>query len=180
MSRFQALLAAALTALVVALAAPLSASAAGCGDASASPSSVSDHAAVKSTVCLINKQRSARRMRAVRLNGRLSRAAARHAQDMVRRDYFAHTSPSGDTFLQRIKLTGYVEGTRAWTVGENLAWGSGTRATPSAIVSAWMNSPGHRANILNRRFREVGIAIVRGAPNGGPGATYVNTFGSRR
>jgi uncharacterized protein YkwD len=180
MSRSHSLLLAAVLALIVALAAPLSAGAAGCRDASASPGSVSDRAAVKATVCLVNQQRSKRRLRRVRLNGRLSRAAARHAKDMVRRDYFSHTSPSGSTFLQRIKVTGYVQRARAWSVGENLAWGSGDRSTPRSIVRAWMNSPGHRANILNGRFREVGIAIVRGAPNGGPGATYVNTFGSRR
>lgn len=173
---------AALLVCVVALAAPAGAAAAGCANASASPGSVSSSAAVRTTVCLINRQRSSRGLRRVRLNGRLTRAAADHARDMVHRGYFSHVSPSGSTFLRRIKRSGYLGGARAWSAGENLAWGSGDRATPRSIVRSWMRSRGHRANILNARFREVGIAIVRGAPgsSGGSPATYVNTFGYRR
>ena len=179
--RLNTLILAALLVCVVALAAPAGAAAGGCANASASPSSVSSSAAVKTTVCLVNRQRSSRGLHRVRLNGRLSKAAARHARDMVERRYFSHVSPSGSTFLRRIKRTGYIAGAQAWSAGENLAWGSGPRATPRSIVRAWMRSPKHRANILNGRFREVGIAVVRGAP-GGSGdkrATYVNTFGYR-
>jgi uncharacterized protein YkwD len=118
-------------------------------------------------------------MRKLRLNGRLSRAAVRHARDMVRRRYFSHFSPSGSSFLQRIKRTGYLSRVRAWSAGENIAWGSGGLATPRSIVRAWMRSPGHKANILNRRFREIGLGIARRSPRGS-GATYVNTFGVRR
>ena len=180
--RPHALLLSALIVLVVALPAPAAAVAAGCANATASPSGVSSKAAVKTTVCLINKQRSSRGMRKVRLNGRLSRGAVRYARDMVRRDYFSHVSPSGSTFMQRIKRTGYLRGAQAWSVGENLAWGSGSLATPRSIVRSWIKSPGHRANTLNGRFREVGIAVVRGTPggSGGSGATYVNTFAYRR
>ena len=171
----------ALIVLAVALAAPAGATA-GCANAAASPSSVSSKDAVRTTVCLVNRERSSRGLRGVRLNRRLSKGAARYARDMVRRDYFSHVSPSGSTFLQRIKRTGYLSRARAWTTGENLAWGLGARATPRSIVQSWMKSPGHRANILNGRFREVGIAVVGGAPgrSENSGATYVNTFGSRR
>jgi len=175
------LLLSALIVLVVALSAPAGAAAA-CANAAASPSSVSSKDAVRTTVCLVNRERSSRGLRRVRLNRRLSKGAARHARDMVRRDHFSHVSPSGSTFLQRIKRTGYLGGARAWTAGENLAWGSGGLATPRSIVHSWMKSPEHRANIVNGRFREVGIAVVRGAPGRsvGSGATYVNTFGFRR
>ena len=66
-----------------------------------------------------------------------------------------------------------------WTIGENIAWGSGALATPRAIVNGWMHSPGHRANILRASFRDIGIGIRLGAPGPGlsGGATYVTDFG---
>jgi hypothetical protein len=65
-------------------------------------------------------------------------------------------------------------------LGENLAWGTGGLATPGAIMQAWMNSPGHRENILNPDFREVGIGVVAGNPAAadGYGATYATEFGA--
>ena len=100
---------------------------------------------------------------------------------MVRRDYFAHDSLSGATFVDRIRRTGYLKGRRAWVVGENLAWGSDDRSSPAAIVRAWMKSPGHRTNILQRRFREIGIGLAHGAPDApaSPAATYATDFGAR-
>ena len=141
----------------------------------------SKRALASATVCLVNGERAERGLRPLRVNRRLSRAARVHARDMVRRDYFAHDSLSGDSFVDRIRRAGYLRGPRAWVVGENLAWGSGNRSTPASIVRAWMNSPGHRANILQRRFREIGIGLVLGAPEnaGGPAATYATDFGAR-
>ena len=135
----------------------------------------------RATLCLINAERRARGMRPLRGNAALARAALRHSRDMVRRKYFSHTSRSGRTFVDRIRVTGYLRRARRWTVGENLAWGSSYRATPAQIVRAWMRSPGHRANILNRRFREAGLGIAIGAPRrvAGRSATYSNEFGSR-
>jgi uncharacterized protein YkwD len=145
------------------------------------PGEVSKAAMASATVCLVNSERRERGLRALKLNRRLSRAADGHADDMVRRDYFAHDSLSGASFVDRIRRTGYLSGPRAWVVGENLAWGSGDRSSPTAIVRAWMNSPGHRANILQRRFREVGIGLEVGAPQRppGPAATYATEFGAR-
>jgi uncharacterized protein YkwD len=163
---------------VLALAVPAGASASSCANAAASPSSVSSKTAVRTTACLLNEQRAAHGLRKLRLNGRLSKAAARHARDMARRHYFSHVSLSGASFLQRIKRTGYLRRARSWSAGENIAWGSGGFATPRSIVQAWMNSPGHRANILNGRFREIGLGVARRAPRG-RGATYVNEFGYR-
>jgi uncharacterized protein YkwD len=134
-----------------------------------------------STICLVNAERTQRGMRPLRINRRLSRAATRHAGDMVRRTYFSHDSLSGASFVDRIRKAGYLRGPRGWVVGENLAWGTGDRSSPAAIVQAWMNSPGHRANILQRRFREVGIGMVMAAPEElpGPAATYATDFGAR-
>jgi uncharacterized protein YkwD len=173
------LLLSALVALGFALAVPAGASAEACAHATASPSNVASKTAVRTTACLLNQERANRGLGDLRLNGRLSAAAARHARDMVRRRYFSHFSPSGSSFLQRIKRVGYLSRARSWSAGENIAWGSGGLGTPRAIVRAWMNSQGHKANILSRRFREMGLGIARRSPRG-RGATYVNTFGVRR
>jgi uncharacterized protein YkwD len=172
--------AAALSASALALAGAPTASAA-CGSSSAVPGQISRASMAEATICLVNSERRQRGLHALELNRRLSRAAARHARDMVRRDYFSHDSLSGASFVDRIRHTGYLRGPRAWIVGENLAWGSGDRSSPAAIVDAWMHSPGHRANILQRRFREVGIGLAPGAPESvpGPAATYATDFGAR-
>jgi uncharacterized protein YkwD len=95
---------------------------------------------------------------------------------MVAARFFAHEA-GHSTVLSRIKRTGYVRGN--WSLGENIAWGSGGLATPRAIVNGWMHSPGHRANILHGAFRDIGIGIRLGAPGQGlsGGATYVTDFG---
>jgi uncharacterized protein YkwD len=98
---------------------------------------------------------------------------------MVRHHYFAHVSPSGSTVTERVKKAGYLHGARRHTIGENIAWGSGSAAAPAAIVQAWMNSPPHRAIILTAAFRDVGVGIAAGAPQGGPGQTYTLDVGRR-
>ena len=102
---------------------------------------------------------------------------------MVRRDYFSHTSPSGASFVDRIRRSGYLSGAFTWMVGENLAWGAGSMSSPAQTVRAWMRSPGHRENILTGRFVHIGIGIARGAPasvGGIPAATYTTDFGFKR
>jgi uncharacterized protein YkwD len=81
--------------------------------------------------------------------------------------------------VDRIRRSGYLRGARSWTVGENIAWGSGSRSSVRAIVNAWMNSSGHRANILSRSFRAVGIGIAYRTPANTGGATYTTDFGRR-
>jgi uncharacterized protein YkwD len=95
---------------------------------------------------------------------------------MVARRFFAHEA-GRSTVQSRIKKTGYIRGN--WSLGENIAWGSGALATPQAIVNGWMHSPGHRANILRGQFKDIGIGIRLGAPGQGlsGGATYVTDFG---
>jgi uncharacterized protein YkwD len=156
-------------------------SAATCDHADVRPGGVSATALANSTVCLLNQQRARRGLHKLRQNARLSKAARSHTMDMVRRRYFSHTSKSGTDIVDRLTRTGYMRGARRWTVGENLAWGSGTRSTPREIVAAWMRSPGHRSNILQRRFREIGIGVVFKSPRGSrqAAATYTTTFGAR-
>ena len=136
------------------------------------------------TLCLVDRERRAHGLRPLRPAAPLAGAAAAYAKRMARDDFFDHTAPNGSTFIARIKATSYLTGSlRRWSVGENLAWGTGQLATPQAIVKAWMASPGHRRNILTPAFDELGLGIAIGAPqhgiSDGDAATYVNEFGQR-
>jgi uncharacterized protein YkwD len=173
---------AALAAAMVAVpaAAPATASAA-CKNRNAHPAETGNAKIRAATLCLLNRRRAAHDRRKLRHNARLARAARAHALDMVRRDYFAHTAPGGVSFVDRIMRQDYVNPGEGWTLGENLAWGSYQLATPKSIVRSWMHSPGHRANILNPKFREIGVGVVTGAPEPGTenAATYSTSFGTR-
>ena len=167
--------------VMVPLAGPSTAAADGCKNRNAHPGDASKAKIREATLCLLNRKRAANGARKLRQNQRLAKAARAHAADMVRRDYFAHTAPGGVSFVDRIMRQDYVKQGQGWVLGENLAWGSYQLATPKSIVRSWMNSPGHRANILNRRFREIGIGVVDGAPVPGTAhaATYATSFGTR-
>jgi uncharacterized protein YkwD len=134
-------------------------------------------------LCLNNEERTARGLPALKENARLREAAVGHSGDMVQRRYFDHDSPGGSSMVDRILGAGYVRKNQGWSLGENIAWGTGDLATAAQIHKAWMASPGHRANILRRSFREIGIGIVVGNPVARPadaGATYTADFGVRR
>jgi len=178
-------LVAAFTLALVALVGPASAlgAPAGCSDADTLPGPGATEAALSSaTVCLINGERTSRGMRELRVNRRLSRAAVAHNRDMIKQGYFEHVSPTGENVVNRLLSTGYLGRVRNWLVGENIAWGIGTLSTPRQIVNSWMNSPGHRRNMLNRRFREIGIGVLFSVPNEHAtfAATYTTTFGYKR
>jgi len=134
-------------------------------------------------LCLHNRERAERGLPLLKEHAKLRQAAAGHSDDMVAGRYFSHDAPDGDDMVDRILRTGYARGAAAWSLGENIAYGTGDLATAAQIHRAWMRSPGHRANILRRQFREVGIGIVLGAPvdaRGQAGATYTADFGLRR
>jgi uncharacterized protein YkwD len=133
------------------------------------------------TLCLLNHERTKRGLGRLRANRSLRGVATRYAQRMVTGSFFDHVSPTGSTFVQRIKQAAYLAGARGYTIGENLAWGGGSLATPKSIMRAWMNSPGHRANILKGAYEDIGVGLALGVPvaGGGEGATYVNEFGRR-
>jgi uncharacterized protein YkwD len=133
----------------------------------------------RATLCLLNRERARHGLRRLRLHRSLGHAARKYARLMVAKRFFSHVSPAGSTMARRVKRTNYLRDTRGWSLGENLAWGSGSSATPARIVTAWMRSAGHRRNILDRAFREIGIGVALGAPVGGSWATYVNEFGRR-
>lgn len=157
------------------------------GQASAVPSACSAshvtvrtatvHDARDATLCLLNRMRAEQGLPPFHLNAKLSHAAGRHSRDMVRHRYFAHDSRNGRSAFDRMLAMHYVPRNASWWLGENIGWGSGSLAEPIAMVRAWMHSPPHRANILSRHFRDIGIGIAPGAPVGGGGATYTTDFG---
>ena len=177
---------AALAGLAIALLAPVAPASAGqapCANANAMPGQASERVLSKAAVCLVNRERARRGMRTLRVNRRLSQAALAHTRDMVQKRYFEHVSRSGADVVDRLLSTGYLGRVRSWLVGENLAWGTESLSTPRQTVTNWMNSAGHRTNILTRRFREIGIGVVFHAPTASServAATYTTTFGSRR
>jgi uncharacterized protein YkwD len=136
------------------------------------------------TLCLLNAERARRGLRALQPNSQLNKSSQRLSQMMVRQSFFDHVSPGGSTLLSRVRRgTRYLLGVRSYALGENIAWGSGDYATASETVSRWMGSPGHRSNILNRRFVHIGVGVAIGAPedaHGIPAWTYTTDFGYRR
>lgn len=151
-----------------------------CPGADDAPTVESARAAEQAVLCLVNAERRAEGSRTLERDDRLRDAAAGHAKDMVRNSYFAHESRDGRTITDRIRATGYLDDANGWTVGENLAWGAGALSTPRSIVTSWMNSPGHRENLLRRAFRDAGFGVVEGNPRtAGRGATYAAAFGGK-
>lgn len=124
-------------------------------------------AARKDVVDLVNAERAKNRCGALKANAKLQEAAQAHTDDMAARNYFDHNSPDGKSARDRINATGYT-----WSrIGENIARGQQDAA---AVVTAWMNSPGHRANILNCDFTEIGVGVKFGS--GGP--WWTQNFGT--
>jgi uncharacterized protein YkwD len=134
-------------------------------------------------LCLINQERAQHGIAPLEPNRQLEEAAESHAGELIADDYFAHVSPTGETPVDRIRTTGYIPGPNVgYVIGENLAWGTFGLATPQSIVSAWIASPGHLANILESQYSETGIGIAASVPSslgdGAPGATYAQEFGA--
>ena len=111
---------------------------------------------------LHNQARSQNGVQELCVDSRLVKAARLHAQDMIENDYFSHTSQDGRGPGDRISAQGYK-----WrTYGENVAYGSGSYGTPQNVFDGWMNSEGHRANILSSNFKDVGIGEAIGEYKG--------------
>ena len=154
-----------------------SAAAGSCHGTRATPSAANAAQVRHATICLLNRERARHGLPAIRANAKLNRAATKHSLDMVAEHYFDHIGPRGDDLTHRARAAHYLKARASWFLGENIAWGSGSLSTPASIVRQWMHSPPHRANILNRSFRDVGLGVATGAPSGGAGATYTLDFG---
>jgi uncharacterized protein YkwD len=166
--------------LAVALLAPAGARAADCQGADAVPAADNLPAIGQATLCLINEQRAAQGIKALRVNARLGSASVSYSQRMVAQAFFDHQAPDGTTLVQRLTSVGYLDGGDDWVVGENIGWGQGPLSTPRAMVDAWMNSAGHRRNILSGDYAEVGLGLALGTPESATwGATYTTDFGRK-
>ena len=135
--------------------------------ASAATAPSSDATFEARVVKLTNDNRVNNGCAAARTEAKLTTAARAHSVDMATRNYFSHTSKDGSTFLVRSKRAGYTT-----AIGENIAWGY---RTPEQVVTAWMKSPGHKANILNCKAKSVGVGLAKKA-DGTP--YWTQMFGS--
>ena len=104
-------------------------------------------------VRLVNLERAKKGLKPLVEDWQLSRVARYKSQDMKDRKYFSHTSPTYGSPFEMMKKFGITYR----TAGENIAMG---QRTPRAVVDAWMNSSGHRANIMNSSFTEIGVGYV--------------------
>src|SRR4051794_21137380 len=155
---------------------------AACSDTDITPSDSNMDQVNAAILCLVNGERTDNGgLPPLQSNAQLQKAAEGMCQRMVTEHFFAHETPDGKTVVDRVQPTGYIPDSGDWVVGENLAWGSGALSTPQAIVNGWMNSPGHKANILATDYKDVGLAACLGAPTTqtSGGTTYVNDFGAK-
>jgi uncharacterized protein YkwD len=135
------------------------------------------------TLCLIDRERVAYRLGALRTNSSLQQIAAGQAKAMVVGDYFGDDTPSGTTPWQRIAASPYGAGAHSVAAAQNIGWGTQRMATPAGMVSIWMHSPPHRQIVLTGGYRDIGIGVAPAAPTsltkGGRGATYTVEFAVR-
>ena len=138
---------------------------------------ISLNADEKRTFTLHNRERRDRNLKPLCIHPKLQKAARSHSKDMIQRDYFSHdTKGRNESACERIRRFGY----RYRHCAENIAWGSGPKGEPDSIMQNWMDSSGHRANILDGRYVEIGIGTYTGTFNGTRNATmYTADFGSR-
>ena len=103
---------------------------------------------------LVNEQRASRGLNKLSTNWELSRVARHKSLDMKNNNYFSHTSPTYGSPFQMMKSYGITYR----SAGENIAKG---QTTPQKVVNSWMNSSGHRANILNSSYTHIGVGYVK-------------------
>ena len=168
---------AALAAMLVAVVAP--------SQGSARPgSSATPEAHLQSALLVqINSFRAAHGLARLRVSGALNVVADGHSAQMARLGYFSHDSANGQSFSARIARLYSPRGYRSWSVGENLVWG-GPDIGAGRAFRLWLSSPPHRANLLNARWREVGLGAVHsssapGVYRGGAATIVTADFGAR-
>ena len=108
-------------------------------------------------IAQINQIRRQQGLSELRLNEKLAIVARRYSEKMAEKNFFSHTSPQGDTMVERVR----AEGVYYIMIGENLFKGTNLPQPVSIAVNGWMNSPGHRANILRPEYRETGVGVWR-------------------
>jgi uncharacterized protein YkwD len=143
----------------------------------AAPAGAACAHAAAAVICIINGERAAAGVLPVRTDRSLAAMARAHSARMVAIHRFTH-----GRFAVRIGHTAWARRRTSWQAGETLAWGLGERSSPGAIVAAWMQSPQHRAILLDPRYRVVGVGAAAGIPvlgvDGRDGRTYTADFGT--
>ncbi|MET8450856.1 sigma-70 family RNA polymerase sigma factor [Streptomyces sp. NPDC005209] len=133
------------------------------------PAQAAPSGTVAQVVALVNKERANAGCGPLTEDPQLDKAAQGLSDDMAARNFFDHTDPDGRDPGQRITAAGY----RWSTYGENIAQG---QQTPASVMDSWMHSPGHRANILNCSFKNIGVGVHKGS--GGP--WWTQDFGAKQ
>ncbi|MDQ0988922.1 CAP domain-containing protein [Streptomyces sp. V3I7] len=135
--------------------------------ATATSTSANSSSTIARIVELVNIERSKVGCQAVTLNSTLNKAAQAHSADMAAHQNMSHTGSDGSSPADRITRAGY-----AWSAyGENVAYGY---STPDQVMAGWMSSPGHKANILNCSFNEIGVGLAQ------PGSYWTQDFATAR
>lgn len=119
-----------------------------------------NQAYIDRVVQLTNIERQKVGLPPLKFNSQLARAAQEHTNNMAKGDFFSHSNPNGSSMGSRISATGYPFAYAA----ENIHAGG---ATPEEAVNGWMNSPGHRRNILSKKAKEIGVGYYFLANDGG-------------
>ena len=150
----------------------------GCPHAGETPQPGGAAGARAAVLCLVNGERRRHGLAALVEDPSLRAAAESHSSDMALRNYFEHDTPEGVKPWMRITGAGY----QALLVGENLAWGEDAKSAPAAVMRLWMTSDGHRANVLEPRYTQIGIGLAfespEPRPSDLPAVIYTTTFGS--
>jgi uncharacterized protein YkwD len=136
--------------------------------AGAIPAQAASPLTARNIVALANTDRTALGVRKVTEDSALDRAAQLKANDMAAKGYFSHVDPSGNQPWMWFKRVGYYY----WGAAENLAINFDSA---QSVNTAWMNSPSHKANLVNGSYSRMGIGIAHGMYNGKP-ATFVVQF----
>ncbi|MCB2293699.1 CAP domain-containing protein [Clostridium algoriphilum] len=105
-------------------------------------------------VVLVNKERAKVGLAPLKANWELSRVARYKSQDMIDKNYFSHTSPTYGSPFDMMKNFGV----KYMSAGENIAYG---QPTPTSVMTGWMNSAGHKANILSENYTEIGVGVAK-------------------
>ena len=134
---------------------------AACEHRYAAPAKISTREAKRAAICVINHQRSRHGVPPVGASGELSHAARRHSRYIQKHRCFSHRCDGEAGLMKRVARSGYLAGARSAGCGEAIGWG---KMTPKRMVKRWMASPAHRAILLDRDFKRIGIGTLWGTP----------------
>lgn len=171
------------TVIAVLISTATMASAGTTASARAAKPTVADSKLAITIVGAVNRLRVQHRLAPLRLSAPLTAAATQHSTSMGLHGYFTHESADGSAFWRRVARFYPVGHASSWSVGENLLWSAPTVDSTEAL-RLWMESPKHRANLLEPKWREIGLSVIhapaaQGVFNGQDVAIVTADFGVR-